>query len=141
MPFCPSCKYEYIVGIKTCPDCDIDLVDELPDEMPEEDIQSEEDTQDQECRREDVPGEVTVGLPDEPIFSGELVPVISTTDQEEADIIAAMLTGSGVFVESRSDSPSTIMEAYEDVETALYVYESQRDEANRILDESEEAEE
>lgn len=32
MPYCPSCKYEYVPGIKTCPDCNIDLVDVLPEE-------------------------------------------------------------------------------------------------------------
>ena len=29
MPYCPECKYEYRAGIKTCPDCDVDLVDQL----------------------------------------------------------------------------------------------------------------
>ncbi|MCX6343605.1 MAG: hypothetical protein NT018_00860 [Armatimonadetes bacterium] len=29
MPFCPSCKYEYLPGIAKCPDCHMDLVDEL----------------------------------------------------------------------------------------------------------------
>jgi len=30
MPFCPQCKYEYVEGIKTCPDCLVELVDQLP---------------------------------------------------------------------------------------------------------------
>lgn len=30
--FCPECKSEFIVGIKTCPDCKVDLVQELPAE-------------------------------------------------------------------------------------------------------------
>ena len=29
VPFCPSCKYEYVPGITKCPDCRVDLVDEL----------------------------------------------------------------------------------------------------------------
>ncbi len=29
MPYCPKCKSEYGPGIKTCPDCDVQLVDEL----------------------------------------------------------------------------------------------------------------
>ena len=29
MPFCPSCKYEYVPGIKECPDCRVKLVDHL----------------------------------------------------------------------------------------------------------------
>ncbi len=30
--FCPNCTYEYKEGIKVCPDCGIDLVDNLPPE-------------------------------------------------------------------------------------------------------------
>ncbi len=33
MPICPNCKYEYISGIKKCPDCGAELVDELPPEI------------------------------------------------------------------------------------------------------------
>jgi len=32
MPYCPSCKYEYKIGIAVCPDCGKKLVDRLPDE-------------------------------------------------------------------------------------------------------------
>jgi len=31
MPFCPNCTYEYVEGIKECPDCGTTLVDELID--------------------------------------------------------------------------------------------------------------
>lgn len=39
MPYCPECKYEYVKGIKKCPDCGVELVDELPPEiiLPESD--------------------------------------------------------------------------------------------------------
>lgn len=37
MPWCPVCKNEYVEGKTHCPDCDVDLVDELPDE-PEEEV-------------------------------------------------------------------------------------------------------
>ena len=30
MPFCPKCKYEYREGFTLCPDCDVELVPELP---------------------------------------------------------------------------------------------------------------
>ncbi len=33
MPICPNCKYEYVNGIKKCPDCGAELVDELPEEI------------------------------------------------------------------------------------------------------------
>lgn len=35
MPWCPICKNEYVEGRIHCPDCDVDLVDELPEETIE----------------------------------------------------------------------------------------------------------
>ena len=35
MPWCPVCKNEYVEGRTHCPDCDVDLVDELVEEEPE----------------------------------------------------------------------------------------------------------
>lgn len=32
MPYCPECKYEYVQGIKQCPDCNVDLIEKLPEE-------------------------------------------------------------------------------------------------------------
>ena len=36
MPFCPNCKTEYIAGITRCSDCNVSLVERLPDERPAE---------------------------------------------------------------------------------------------------------
>ena len=37
MPYCPSCKAEYINSVKSCPDCGDSLVNHLPhsDKLPE----------------------------------------------------------------------------------------------------------
>lgn len=32
MPYCPNCNYEYLSGINICPDCNVSLVDSLPEE-------------------------------------------------------------------------------------------------------------
>jgi hypothetical protein len=37
--FCPHCRYEYLEGIKTCPDCGAELVAELPPENEPEYIE------------------------------------------------------------------------------------------------------
>ncbi len=37
MPFCPKCRYEYKQGIYKCPDCDEQLVDQLPVEIKVDD--------------------------------------------------------------------------------------------------------
>ncbi|MHB8579777.1 MAG: putative signal transducing protein [Ignavibacteriaceae bacterium] len=36
MPVCPNCSYEYIEGVKICPDCGINLIDEKSFVKPEE---------------------------------------------------------------------------------------------------------
>jgi hypothetical protein len=39
MPFCPTCRSEYIPGIERCADCGDALVDQLPEEDPGEEFQ------------------------------------------------------------------------------------------------------
>jgi hypothetical protein len=35
MPFCPSCKYEYVQGVTRCSDCNEELVDQLSQDCDE----------------------------------------------------------------------------------------------------------
>lgn len=55
MPWCPVCKNEYVEGKTHCPDCDADLVDELPEDPEEESeipcVPSEEELADIAARR------------------------------------------------------------------------------------------
>jgi hypothetical protein len=34
MPFCPSCRFEYVAGVARCPDCGAALVESLPPAPP-----------------------------------------------------------------------------------------------------------
>jgi hypothetical protein len=36
MPFCPSCRDEFEDWVEICPDCNVDLVDELPSPTPKQ---------------------------------------------------------------------------------------------------------
>ena len=40
--FCPECKSEFIEGIIKCPECNITLIDELPEELQAEFIDYKE---------------------------------------------------------------------------------------------------
>ena len=41
--FCPVCKCEYRAGFTHCPDCDVDLVDSLPEDKGDDISQEERD--------------------------------------------------------------------------------------------------
>jgi hypothetical protein len=41
MPFCPLCKSEYSPGTKRCSDCEVDLIEELPEEQDLEEVVEE----------------------------------------------------------------------------------------------------
>ena len=77
MPFCPKCKYEYVNGIEKCPDCDEELVWELPDQK--------------------LPFE----LPPEHVPPGfwstdEVVTVFTAKDIIEAEIVRGILESAGI---------------------------------------------
>ncbi len=74
--FCPKCKTEYIEGIKTCADCNVPLVEELP------------------------PVVETVRTPSEPLppDSGKMVMVFCTDDSHDFIQAAEALKQAGIRV-------------------------------------------
>jgi hypothetical protein len=75
MPFCPSCRCEYRLGFTRCTDCDLELVESLPEEKPEE------------FHENDV----------------ELVELASFPDYSEAEMIQELLEGNGITTVLRGD--------------------------------------
>jgi hypothetical protein len=72
MPFCPKCKAEYEVGFAQCSDCQIPLMDHLPEEK------------------------------DEPVPEAELVSVIHVANESEAIFYCEMLKEAGINASYRS---------------------------------------
>lgn len=72
MPFCPKCKAEYEVGFAQCSDCQIPLMDQLPEEK------------------------------DEPVPEAELVSVIHVANESEAVFYCEMLKEAGINATYRS---------------------------------------
>src|SRR5436190_21784483 len=82
--FCPRCKAEYRLGFIRCADCDIELVDHLPEErVPEE----REDVIDSHDRR--APDFVVVATAHDPIEEGQ---------------ICSFLQANGILAQSNGDS-------------------------------------
>ena len=78
MPFCPKCKYEYVEGIEKCPDCDAELVWELPDHKLPFELPAES------ARHQDL-------LRDE-----EIVTVFTAKDSIEEEIVRGILESAGI---------------------------------------------
>lgn len=64
MAWCPKCKNEYRKGINHCPDCDVDLVEEL---LPEEE-EKVEIPEDYEFPEDFDPGEILEGPRERPAY-------------------------------------------------------------------------
>ena len=75
MPFCPNCHCEYRSGFKRCNDCNVELVDSLPEET----------------REKPDPGEL------------ELVELASFPDLMEAQMIQELLQNNGIESILQSD--------------------------------------
>ena len=90
MPFCPSCQSEYRPGFTLCKDCDVELVESLPEAKPEEGINT----------------------------AVELVELATFPDHPEAEMIRELLEENGIVTVLMSDagagisplsSPSTLL--------------------------------
>jgi hypothetical protein len=104
MPFCPSCQSEYRPGFTRCKDCDVALVESLPDAEPEEGINT----------------------------AVELVELATFPDAPEAEMICELLEENGIATVLRSDAsvvspllgfPATLLVSREDEERARALYE------------------
>lgn len=81
MPFCPTCRQEYVSGVLTCSDCGVVLVPALPPLPPVEGPEAEQ------AEAEEA-GEADVG--------GELVEVWRSHGEIEAQVIRALLESNGI---------------------------------------------
>lgn len=88
MPYCPECKYEYVEGTTTCPDCDVELAPSLPGQIdagPFTELLNA--------------STVYNKCPDEP----ELVEVFSSGNRQEIDIVRSVLESEGIPSIVKSD--------------------------------------
>lgn len=106
MPFCPNCQMEYREGIPRCSDCDIELVDSLPDDALSE------------VEPEDV----------------DLVEIASFANVSEADMIKELLESNGIQTIVRGDidpigatsgaAPITLLVEGQDQTRAREIYDA-----------------
>jgi hypothetical protein len=106
MPFCPNCRVEYRSGIERCSDCDVNLVEILP-----EDAEVEPDSTEGE----------------------ELVELAAFANAAEAEMIRELLEDNGIRTVLRGEvdpigvvsgaAPSTLLVEQDDLEDARGIYE------------------
>ena len=88
MPFCPSCKAEYIENTIDCPDCDVELVASLP-------INELEDDFDWVPLR-GVPGKTYAGMVTE-ILDAEEIPNYTKSDAISTAYLLAGTSGNSII--------------------------------------------
>jgi len=107
VPFCPQCRYEYIEGIQRCPDCQVELVAELPPPP---------------------------AFP--PVDEGvRLVTIYSTYDPFEADLLRVRLREAGLYCWLQSTGSSRLYHFLTDP-IHVQVAEFQEAQARQVLEES-----
>lgn len=108
MPFCPNCRYEYIDGVEKCPDCDADLVAELPPEA--------KDTYSNE----------------------EMEPVFATKDRAESEIVKGVLESAGILSWNKRDYIKVLdgLTVVPLAQETTMVLASQADEARKVIEEA-----
>lgn len=109
MPFCPNCKYEYRGDVAKCPDCDVDLVAELPIDVETESYSEE-----------------------------EFVPVFSAGDNSEAEVVKGVLLDAGIPVIEQADTGFWPVPTIMGVpgEEILTVPTSRLEEAQKVIEEA-----
>ena len=104
MPFCPSCLSEYRPGFSHCTDCDVELVESLPEAKPVAGINT----------------------------AVELVELATFPDHPEAEMIRELLEENGIVTVLMSDagagispwsSPSMLLISRDEVERARAFYQ------------------
>jgi hypothetical protein len=88
--FCPKCKAEYIPGIKKCPECDVELVDELKPETDRGD--------------QDIP---------------ELIPILHTYSHGDVAIIKSILDGAGIYYYFKGEHQLGLVKPWADPATLM----------------------
>lgn len=112
--YCPCCKSEYRNGITHCADCDVDLVERLPEEKPKENsfINTEK--------------------------SGKLVKLLTVEDRVEADLIVNLLKNNGILCLKQDTDTDSYMKLYRGTSIYgedLYVNEVDYEEAKKYCEE------
>lgn len=127
MPFCPKCRYEFRSDVEVCSDCNVDLIDELPAEIPE-DYQGEE-----WVILHDFPGSIYAKMAVE-MLAREEIPAYS---QSEFPGAAALGLGGG---SSYVGAGASVYVMQPDLDRALIVIEAMVDGLSNVMDDYDEYE-